>query len=85
MNFPSPPNGQNDDFSASVKQKPDFSDIPLERRKVAEKQARNWFFILMGSGLLIGVIVAFGIVQLLQKFGLADKPQNPTRIEQTQN
>jgi hypothetical protein len=39
----------------------------------------------MGSGLILGVIVAFGVVQIIQKFGLTDKPQRPVRIEQTQN
>jgi hypothetical protein len=42
------------------------------------------FLILMGSGLLIGVIVAFGLVQIIQKLGLTDRPQRPVPIEQTE-
>lgn len=85
MNFSPPPNGQNDDFDFSGSQDKDFSDIPHERRIAAQNQARKWFLILMGSGLIMGVIVAFGVVQIIQKFGLTDKPQRPARIEQTQN
>ena len=85
MNFSQPPNGQNDDFASSVKQDKDFSDIPYERRLEAQKQARNWFLILMVSGLLIGVVVAFGVVQLLTKFGLDNKPDYRIRIEVNQD
>jgi hypothetical protein len=84
MNFSPPPNGQNDDFASSRSQDKDFSDIPYERRIAAQNQARKWFLILMGSGLIIGIVVAFGLVQIIQKLGLTDKPQRPVPIEQTE-
>ncbi len=85
MNFFPPPNGQNNDFASSRSQDKDFSDIPYKRRIAAQNQARKWFLILMGSGLMIGIVVAFGLVQIIQKLGLTDKPQRPVPIEQTQN
>jgi hypothetical protein len=85
MNFSPPPNGQNDDFASTGAQDKDFSDIPYERRIAAQNQARKWFLILMASGLVIGVIVAFGVVQLLTKLGLDNKPDYRIHIEVNQD
>jgi hypothetical protein len=85
MNFSPPPNGQNNDFASSRAQDKDFSDIPYERRIAAQNQARKWFLILMGSGLIIGMIVAFGVVQVLTKLGLDNKPNYQIQIEVNQD
>jgi hypothetical protein len=83
MVFPPPSN--NGDRDSSLQQERDFSDISPERREAAKKQARKWFLILLISGLLMGLLVALGVVQLLQKFGLAAKPNHPLRIERYQD
>ncbi|MGL5033470.1 MAG: hypothetical protein ACRC6M_06675 [Microcystaceae cyanobacterium] len=77
MVFPPPNSDQN---SASNLDQ-DFSDIPPERQRIARQQANKWFFTLLISGLLIGCLAAFGVVQLIQHFGLANKPNHPLRIE----
>ncbi|MFM7577322.1 MAG: hypothetical protein ACKO5Q_10345 [Microcystaceae cyanobacterium] len=81
MVFP-PPSNNGD---SPLQQERDFSDLSPERKEAAQKQARKWFLILLTSGLLMGLIVALGIVQLLQKFGLAAKPDHPLRIERYKN
>jgi|GEM_PF-2985623 len=81
MNFPSPSNDPNN-HKYPLKPKDDFSDIPFERRKLAQKRATKLFLVLLVSGLVIGVILSFGLVQIIHKFGLADKPNHPFRFEQ---
>jgi hypothetical protein len=62
-------------------QKDNFSDIPSERRKLALKQANRFFLVLLVSGLVIGGVLAFGLVKIINKLGLADKPNHPPHFE----
>ena len=60
----------------------DFGDIPPERREIVQKQAAKWFAILLTSGLVMGGILAFGVFKVIEHFGLAQKPDQPSlRIE----
>lgn len=85
MNFPPPSNGNNNDRQFSVDRENETSFISIQRKIAVQKQARKWFLILLASGLVLGAIIAFGIVQIMHKFGLTDKPQHRLRIEQRQN
>ncbi len=82
MNFTPPPEDRNGNHKSSFKPERDFSDIPPERRKVVQKQATKLFLVLLVGGLVIGGILAVGLVQIIHKFGLADKPNHPLRFEQ---
>ena len=82
MKFTSPSNDPNNNDPYSLKSGDDFSDIPLERRKVVKKQATKLFLVLLVGGLIAGGILALGLVQIIHKLGLADKPNHPLRFEQ---
>jgi len=75
-----PPNDPNNPKNYSVK--PDFSDLSPERQKAARKRANRLFIVLLVSGLVLGSILSIGLVKLLNKFGLAAKPNHPPHFEQ---
>ncbi len=78
MIFP-PPNGSPDNNSTNIEE--DYADISEPRRRQALNRARNWFVMLVAGGLALGVVVAFGVVQLLNNFGLTAKPDAPLNIQ----
>lgn len=80
--FTPPPNGGSDNGNSSLD---DYDDIQGPRREEALKKARNWFVGLVAGGLLLGILVAFGVVQLLNSLGLTQKPDAPLRIQIEQN
>ena len=65
-------------------QKDEFLDISTERRQAAKKQARNWFLTLLTIGLILGGLLAVGVVQVLNQLGLTAKPTYQLRIERIQ-
>jgi hypothetical protein len=77
MVFPSPNGGSNDGNSNLD----EYDDITGPRREEALRKARNWFVVLVVGGLILGVLVAFGVVQVLNSLGLTEKPDAPLRIE----
>ncbi|MBE9174151.1 hypothetical protein IQ225_00180 [Synechocystis salina LEGE 06155] len=81
MVFPSP-NGGSNDGNSNLDQ---YDDITGARREEALRKARNWFVILVVGGLMLGVLVAFGVVQVLNSLGLTEKPDAPLRIQIEQN
>ncbi|AGF52811.1 ssl1552 [Synechocystis sp. PCC 6803] len=78
MVFPSPNGGGSDQGNSNFDE---YDDITGARREEALKKARNWFVILVVGGLVLGVVVAFGVVQVLNSLGLTEKPDAPLRIE----
>lgn len=85
MIFPSP-HGSPDDQSANLKNlDEEYADISEARRRQALHRARNWFVLLVSAGLALGVVVAFGIVQALNYFGLTNKPDAPLPMQIEQN
>jgi hypothetical protein len=58
-----------------------FSDVPPARAKAAKKQALKWFAILLTIGLVLGGVMAFGVVKIIKELGLNKKPERPPRIE----
>ncbi|MEY2983418.1 MAG: hypothetical protein RLZZ568_35 [Cyanobacteriota bacterium] len=81
MFFP-PPNGSSDNNNVDAKNiEEDYLDIEAPRRRLALKRARNWFVLLVAAGLTLGVVVAFGVVQVLNRLGLTAKPDAPLQIE----
>ena len=82
MIFP-PPNGSPDNHSTNIEE--DYADISEPRRRQALNRARNWFVMLMVSGLALGVVVAFGVVQVLNNLGLTTKPDAPLQIQIERN
>ena len=70
------PDGQ--DFSElqdlSNEEAHDFSHQSLQIRK---KEIQRLFFLLLITGLVLGGLVAFGVVKLLNQFGLTDNQPNP--------
>ncbi len=80
MVFP-PPNNDNNNLPASYRPEREFPDISLERQEAAKKQARKWFLILLTTGLVLGIVVAFGVVQVIQKLGLDNKPNYRIQID----
>lgn len=80
MVFP-PPNNDNNNLPTSYQSEREFPDISLERQEAAKKQARKWFLILLTTGLVLGIVVAFGVVQVIQKLGLDNKPNYRIQID----
>ncbi|AIE73316.1 MULTISPECIES: hypothetical protein [unclassified Synechocystis] len=78
MVFPSPNGGGSDHGKSNFDE---YDDITGARREEALKKARNWFVILVVGGLVLGIVVAFGVVQVLNSLGLTQKPDAPLRIE----
>jgi hypothetical protein len=78
MIFPSP-NGLPDNNSTNLEE--DYADISEPRRRQALNRARNWFVMLVAGGLALGIVVAFGVVQLLNNLGLTAKPDAPLKIQ----
>lgn len=74
---PEPSNQQSPDF----KEPDDYADIPEPRRQQALNRARKWFFILVSTGLAMGIIVAIAVVQLLNNSGLTNKPGVPFDVQ----
>jgi hypothetical protein len=57
-------------------------DLSPARVKAAKRQARKWFAILLTIGLVLGAGLAFGVVKLLNKLGLTEKPNRTQPIQQ---
>ncbi len=85
MIFPSSPNGQNDQGSSDPSANSLPSELSLSQQKKAKQQASKWFFILLLIGLVLGGLLSFGVVKLLQEFGLTARPNHPLRIQPYQN
>lgn len=85
MIFPPPSDGNNGNRQDLSSPDPIENRLSLARQQQAKQQANKWFFILLGCGLVLGILLAFGIVKLLQDFGLTTKPNHPLRIEQYRN
>lgn len=82
MVFPPPNNDNNsNNLPSSYRPEREFPDISLERQEAAKKQARKWFLILLTTGLVLGIFVAFGVVQIIQKLGLDNKPNYRIQID----
>ncbi len=79
MNFP--PNDPDNPPIYPLRPKEDFSDIAPERRKSALKEANKFFLILLISGLILGGILSFGLVKILDKLGLTEKPNHPPHFD----
>jgi len=85
MIFP-PPHGSPDDNPRNLKDiEEDYADISEPRRRQALNRARNWFVLLVGGGLALGIVAAFGVVQVLNSLGLTAKPDAPLRIQMERN
>lgn len=82
MIFP-PPNESPNNNSTNIED--DYADISEPRRRQALNRARNWFVILVTSGLALGVVVALGVVQVLNRLGLTTKPDAPLQIQIERN
>lgn len=63
---------------------PDLPPLSPLRVQAAKRQARRWFLILLAIGLILGGLMAVGVVQVLNRLGLTAKPDQPFRIEQPQ-
>ncbi|GFE67639.1 hypothetical protein [Chroococcus sp. FPU101] len=65
---------------------PSQNELDLElspaRVKAAKRQARKWFAILLIIGLVLGAGLAFGVVKLINKLGLTEKPNRTQPIQQ---
>jgi hypothetical protein len=85
MIFPPPSDGNNGNHQAFSSPDPAKNQLSLARQQQAKRQANKWFLILLGCGLILGTLLAFGVVKLLQEFGLTTKPNHPLRIEQYRN
>ncbi|MEA5512012.1 hypothetical protein VB715_19755 [Crocosphaera sp. UHCC 0190] len=44
-----------------------------QRKQRAIKQAKTAFIVLLVSGLLMGLLVSFGLIKLMNYFGLTEK------------
>lgn len=85
MIFP-PPNGSSDNNNFNSRNvEEDYLDISEPRRHKALKRARNWFVLLVTTGLALGIVVAFGVVQVLNSLGLTAKPDVPLQIQLEQD
>lgn len=62
----------------------DLPPLSPLRVQAAKQQARRWFLILLAIGLILGGLMAVGVVQVLNRLGLTAKPDHPFRIEQPQ-
>jgi hypothetical protein len=82
MIFP-PPNESPNNNSTNIEE--DYADISEPRRRQAMNRARRWFVMLVVSGLALGVLVALGVVQLLNSLGLTTKPDAPLQIQIERN
>ncbi|BFM41018.1 hypothetical protein [Synechocystis sp. LKSZ1] len=85
MIFPPPSDGNNSNRQAFSSPDAPENRLSLARQQRAKQQANKWFLILLGCGLILGVLLAFGVVKLLQDFGLTTKPNHPLRIEPYRN
>ena len=56
-----------------------------ERKKRAVKQAKVAFITLLIAGLFLGAIVAFGVIKLMNYFGLNDKTNQVEIIKEKLN
>ncbi|MEB3160286.1 MAG: hypothetical protein VKL20_02365 [Synechocystis sp.] len=85
MIFP-PPNGSPDNSNLNARNiEENYLDISEPRRRQALKRARNWFVLLITAGLGLGIVVAFGVVQVLNRLGLTTKPDAPLQIQIERN
>ncbi|PSF35217.1 hypothetical protein C7H19_17645 [Aphanothece hegewaldii CCALA 016] len=51
------------------------------RTKAVKRQALNVFAILVAIGLVLGAIMSIGVVKLINKLGLTEKPDRNAPIE----
>ncbi|EAZ91789.1 hypothetical protein [Crocosphaera chwakensis] len=63
----------------------DYKSQKTERQQKAIKQARKIFLFLLASGLLIGVIVSVGVIQVMNYFGLTEKTNQIKIIQEKLN
>ncbi len=54
---------------------------PKQNVEATKKRLRQIFLILLLFGLSLGVILSFGLVKLLEQWGLTDRPQ-PTQVRE---
>lgn len=85
MIFPSPHGSPDNNTPTGRDIEADYADISEPRRRQALNRARNWFVLLVSGGILLGVIVAFGVVQVLNSLGLTAKPDAPLPIQMERN
>ncbi|WP_245927608.1 hypothetical protein [Aphanothece hegewaldii] len=76
------PNDSNGDSASNFPQKtPEDFGIETARTKAVKRQALNVFAILVAIGLVLGAIMSIGVVKLINKLGLTEKPDRNAPIE----
>lgn len=81
MVFPPPPNDPFSENKPFRERRDELPHLSQQRIDAAKKQARRWFLILLSFGLVLGGLMAVGIVKILNNLGLTAKPDHPLRIE----
>lgn len=76
------PNDFDNDLPSNIPQNDPNLQLSPARIKAAKRQARKWFAILLTIGLVLGAGLAFGVVKLLNKLGLTEKPNRTQPIQQ---
>ena len=77
MFSPPPDSGESTSNWSKPNIEEQYADLSQDRRRHALNRAKRWFFLLVGSGLALGVVVAVVIGQLLNNWGLTTKPNIP--------
>ena len=84
MVFPPPPDDPHSNNEPLRNLRDELPNLSQERIDAAKKQARRWFLILLSFGLVLGGLVAIGVVKILNNLGLTARPDHPLRLERPQ-